>query len=241
MKIKRLTTSTFELIKLRMDRLFPTSGHLSYTVRYRLYKSMPKTPPKRKGMGLMFPFPDDDNGYFHWFIKNVDSELTKKTYFKNRFLHIFSHTVYKQIKGTKGEKFVQLTKLLSEMHGLKKTTQYGEESQKIKKRVHVMAKIITLVGEGYFIWAEFDGYFYSKEEKLTANKSHLNALFNKYIGKLNETEQKKLGHLLSPSRKVENKKKYMRDRAGQKKRVAWNKGLNLRKRLQRKHGTYKSQ
>ena len=240
--MKRLTPSTFKLIKLRMDKLFPTSRHLSYTVRYRLHKSFFKTPPKRKGMGLMFPFPEDDQKYFQWYIKNFQHKSFQKSYFKNRFLNVFAHTIYKQIKGTKGEKFVQLTKLLSEMHGLKKTTQYGEESQKIKSRVKVMAQIITLVGEGYFIWAEFDGNFYSKKEKLTSNKSHLVTLFNYYVGKLNETEQKKLGHILSPTRKIENKKEYFRpSRAGQKKRVAWNKGLNLRKRLQRKHGTYKSQ
>ena len=239
MKYKRLTLSTFKLIKLRMDRLFPTSRHLSYTVRYRLYKSMPKTPPKRTGMGLMFPFPNDDQKYFHWYLDNFEKKVYQKTYFKNRFLHIFSHTIYKQIKGTKAEKFSQLKKLLSEkVFGLKTNT---DKKGVIKSRVNVMAKIITLVGEGYLIWAEFDGHFYSRFEKLSTNKSNLNEQFNYYFGKLNETEQKKLGHILSPTRKIENKKTYVRpSRAGQKQRVAWNKGLNLRKRLQRKHDTYKS-
>lgn len=239
-KSKHLTPLGYKKIKIKMDNLFPTSKHLSYTFRYRFYKAMPKKPPKRNGMGLMFPYRDDDTGYFHWFIKNINTETANKRYFKNRFLNVFVNDIYSQIKGTKLEKFSQLTKLLTYMHGKKAT----HDSNQLRLRVKTWARMITLVGEGYYIWNEIDGYFYCKidKKKLPSNKTSLQHIFEHYIGKLDAKELERLGHLLQDGFKPKKGRVYTRrSRAGEKQRVAWNKGMSLRKRLQRKHGTYKSQ
>jgi hypothetical protein len=201
---------------------------------------MPKTPPKRKGMGLMFPFRDDDSKYFQFINKNLNKSFITNKYFRNRYIHVFAKIIYGAVKGTKGQKFAQLTRLLTDIHGQKST----HADTKIRIRVRTLSKIITLVGEGYYKWNEIDGNFYSTDKfkkRLSSNQNSLTATFNHYVGKLNAKEQMLLGHILAPSRKVENKKVYSRPtRAGEKTRTAWNKGMTPRKRLQRKHGTYKS-
>ena len=225
-KSKHLTPLGYKKIKVRMDKLFPTSRHLSYTFRYRFHKEMSKAKPNKQGMGLMFPYRDDDNGYFHWFIKNINTETANKPYFRNRFVNVFALDMYKQIKGTKAEKFSQLTKLLTYMHGKKAT----HDSQQLRTRVKTWARIITLVGEGYYIWSEKDGSFYCKisQSRLKLIKTSLQHMFEYYVGKLDPKEQERLGRILAPSRKVEKPKVYSRpSRAGTKQRVPWNKGLTF--------------
>ena len=244
-------------IKVRMDNMFPEQKHIRIGIKYKIYKQLGNKKPKQQGMGLMFPHRRDDKQYFQWFLKHADKGFDRKRYFKNRWLNIFTNIYYKKIRGTRDEKFRLLYKLLSEVFGLRAT----HENSRIRNKINVYAKVITLVGEGYFKWNEKDGFFYRATKKLSTKKETLNSVFNNYVGKLNAKEQERLGHVLAPVRKTSvrtrepvytasaNKgaKKIRKSRASfdsdytGKTRNPYNKGQNIRKRLQRKRKTFKSQ